>query len=299
MNGVSASEIRRIYADLGEDVSAREDRLREDLPIGTTAGVHAHLDRVVDDWEAGRKSLRTVPVCDVYARHLGRPLEDSMTRLLVGLDAAVNVLDDIIDTPDLSPEARVALTVNAAFSAVLIAENCPRDARDAVRDRLRDYFTALFQVPMVERRLLASMRAAANRTEALSAAEQVYAYRARDIDAFARVPASVSRLDPDVERRLLGDLRAYRARRLLFKDIRDVERDLADGDATPVIHLLRRHDDAGGAADAVLNLYGRFSYSERGRGAYGDALRSAEDPPDDLRAALSDSREAVAASDAP
>jgi len=294
----NSDEIGQIYVDLAEDISAREERLREELPIETTAEIHTHLRSVVDDWETGRKSLRTVPVCAVYAHELDRPLGESLKHLLTGLDASVNVLDDIIDTQDLSPQVRIGLTVNAAFSAVLLAEHCPPDERNEIRERLRDYFTALFQIPLVEQRLFATMAAAEDGNRRHQAAKQIYAYRSRDIDAFTNIAAVVTDLNGETEQRLRHDLRTYRARRLLFKDIRDVERDLRDDDMTPVVHLLQHHDTIEDVLDAVTDLYRRFSYSEEGNERYGEILGELETAPDDLHSVLSEAKDHVDADEA-
>ena len=125
---------------------------------------------------------------------------------------------------------------------MLLAEHSPPDARDKIRDRLRDCVTALFQIPLVEQRLFALMADAADEHQRHKAATQIYVYRSRDIDAFADITALVTELTAESTQRLRHDLRTYRARRLLFKDIRDVERDLRDDDMTPVIHLLKYHD---------------------------------------------------------
>ncbi|MFB6139954.1 MAG: hypothetical protein ABEJ26_05920 [Halosimplex sp.] len=294
---VRPESVRRRYRELADDVRDRERRIRGDLPVETTAGIHAHLRGVVTDWETGRKSLRTVPVCNAVARQVGRSPGDDLTAVLTALDASVNVLDDVIDTRELSPRTRVALTANAAFSAAFLAENCPPDSRAAVGSRLREYFTALFQIPLVERELFAEMTDASEADSRTRAAERIYAYRARDIDAFVRIATLLSDVDADCGRRLLGDLRAYRARRLLFKDIADVERDLADGDVTPVVHLLDRHDSAEAVADSVEELYGRFPYSDAGAERYGDVLAELEDPPTDLRSAVREAGDHLAAAD--
>lgn len=295
---INSDEIWQIYGSLAEDVSAREEQLRQELPIETTAEIHSHLRSVVDDWETGRKSLRTVPVCAVYAQELGKPLEEQLKKSLVGLDASVNVLDDIIDTQELPPQARISLTVNAAFSAVLLAEHCPSDSSNEIRERLRDYFTALFQIPLVEQRLFASMTDADDRSQRHQAAKQIYAYRSRDIDAFADIAAVVTNTNTETEQRLRQDLRTYRARRLLFKDIRDVERDLRDEDMTPVIHLLEHHNTTETALDEVTELHRSFSYSEDGHKQYGQILRELETPPNNLSSLLSEAKEYVSADEA-
>jgi hypothetical protein len=290
---VGSDEIGQLYADLAEDVSLRERQLQEELPIESTAEIHTHLRGVVNDWGSGRKSVRTVPVCEAYTQELGRPLEESLKQLLTGLDASINVLDDIIDTQELTPQVRIGLTVNAAFSAVLLAENCPPGTREEVGNQLREYFTALFQIPLVERRLFASMEDAETEDQRQQAAEQIYAYRSRDIDGFADIAAVATNLDPGTKERVRRDLRTYRARRLLFKDIRDVERDLRDEDMTPVIQLLQHHETTEETVEAVLDLYGRFSYSEIGKERYGSRLNRLEEKPDDLQSLLSVAEERV------
>lgn len=290
---VSRREVRRIYADLAEDVSVRERRLGEDLPVDTTADIPARLRETIDKWKRGQKSLRTVPVCNVYARHCDGTVADSMKRTLTGLDATINMLDDIIDTQGLTKRSKVALTLNVAFSSVLMVEGCPPDARAEINDVLLEYFTAVFQIPLVERELLERMTRASSPGERLDAATSFYAYRSRDIDAFARLPATTRDMDPAVEERLLEDLRSYRGRRLIFKDIRDVERDLADGDTTPVIYFLRTCDGTEEIVDVIRDLHSRFTYSGAGRRSYGDVLEELEDAPDDLHAAIRDTRETI------
>lgn len=290
---IGSDEIGQLYSDLAEDVSTRERQLREELPIESTAEIHAHLRGVVEDWKNGRKSVRTVPVCEVYRLEIGEPLEESLIQLLTGLDASINVLDDIIDTQELTPQVRIGLTVNAAFSVVLLVENTPPRARDEVGNQLREYFTALFQIPLVEQRLFALMEDAETEDQRQQAAEQIYAYRSRDIDAFADIAAVVSDLDTETKPRVRHDLRTYRARRLLFKDIRDVERDLRDDDMTPVIQLLRHHETTDEIVAAVMDLYRRFSYSEVGNKRYGDRLDELEGEPDDLESVLREAEEHV------
>lgn len=290
---VGSDEIEQLYADLAEDVSTRERQLREELPIESTAEIHAYLFGVVKDWKNGRKSVRTVPVCEVYTQELGKPLEESLKQLFAGLDASINVLDDIIDTQELTPQVRIGLTVKVAFSAVLLAENCPPRTRDEVGNQLREYFTALFQIPLVEQRLFASMEDAETEDQRQQAAEQMYVYRSRDIDAFVNIAAVVTDLDTETKMRVRHDLRTYRARRLLFKDIRDVERDLRDNDMTPVIQLLQHHETTDEIVAAVMDLYRRFSYSEVGNERYGERLYELEGKPDDLESLLTEAEERV------
>lgn len=290
---VPRRKIRRIHSELARDVSVREQDLGRSLPIDATANVAERLRDTIDNWESGRKSIRTLPACNVYARHCERPVPESIMRTLTGLDATVNVLDDIIDTRDLTKQSKVTFTANAAFSAVLMLESCSPRSRDEINDILLEYFTALFQIPLVERKLFDQLREARSSSERRKAAENFYAYRSRDIDAFARLPATAMGVTADEEERFLRDLRAYRSRRLLFKDIRDVERDLDDDDITPVIHFLRTCETTDGVVNAIEDLHGRFTYSDLGQRRYGDILEALEDPPEDLHSVVRNTRNVV------
>ncbi|MFB6127892.1 MAG: hypothetical protein ABEJ79_11445 [Halolamina sp.] len=290
---VSRHEVRRVYADLADDVSAREQALADVLPVDAAAGLSDSLWEVVDNWESGRKSLRTVPACNVYACHSEQPLGDGLIRTLTGLDATINLYDDIIDTRELSTRSKVALTVNAALAGVLTTDGCPPAAKPAVTEALFDYFTTVFQIPPVERELLGEMATVDSQRERRAAAERFYAYRSRDIDALARIPAAVLDVDDGAAQRLLEDLRTYRCRRLLFKDIRDVERHLADGDTTPVLHLLQTADQTSDVVEAIEDLYARFTYSTSGQVVYGDVLMQLESPPEDLGNTVRQARESV------
>lgn len=290
---VGDDEIYRIYRDLIEDISIREEKHRDEIPIEGTAELPTHLDDIVNDWETGRKSLRTVPVANVYAEEFERSLEESVLRTLTGLDATVNVLDDIIDSQSPTPESRVRLTVNAAFSSVLVAENLPTENRDQANDLLRQYFTALFQIPLVERRLFDEMKAVASDPEREAAAVKSYSYRARDIDIFARLPAISSGVEPDIEQRLVQDLRTYRARRLLFKDIYDVPRDLSDGDITPIIHVLRNGRSVDETVETIERIYAEFEYTNKGIQQYGSILKHLEGIPSDINTLLQGAKRTV------
>ncbi len=292
---VEPEEIHAIYLVIADEIFVHEESLRDSLPIDTTAGISTHLTELVDCWNDARKSIRTTPTANVYARELGDPPDPSILRVLVGLDAEVNVLDDIIDTKDLPTERRVALTANAAFASILIAESVPPAHRETIATVLREYFTALFQIPLVEARLFEKLRDAATLTARREAAREIYAYRARDIDAFARIPAIVFGLDEETKQRLLSDLRAYRAHRLLYKDIHDVSRDLADDDMTPVVALLTAYDSIETIMTEVEQIYDHFEYTTTGKTRYKDVLNELEESPDDLATLLREKQQLVRA----
>jgi len=294
---VEPEELYAIYLEIADEIFADEESLQNSLPIDTTAGVSRYLSEVVDCWSDARKSLRTIPTANVYACELGDLPDQSILQTLVGLDAEVNVLDDIIDTEDLPTERRIALTANAAFASMLIAESVPTAHREAIATVLREYFTGLFQIPLVEARLLEQVRNAATTTAQREATREIYAYRARDIDAFARIPALVFGLDEQTKQRVISDLRTYRAHRLLYKDIHDVSRDLADDDMTPVVALLTAYDSIETITAEVEQIYDRFEYTATGKTRYRDVLVELEEPPNDLEALLREQQQLVRTAD--
>jgi len=149
------------------------------------------------------------------------------------------------------------------------------------------YLTDLFQIPIVEQNAVETIQTATDHEKAVNAAHRCYAYRARDIDAFARIPAHIYNPDEPTTEQLISDLHTYRARQLLFKDIRDVERGLHD-DPTPVIAFMEQAPDAPTVRDTVEDLYRSFNYSDASAGVYQQQLAGQEHRPTDLLTAIED-----------
>lgn len=180
-------DLRQQYEALCTEIGDREQAIAEDVPGDAVFGLEETLKRTVNQWETGTKSFRAVPVAEAYEAYLGEELSDGIKRALVGLDANINVLDDIIDTTEPGTEEKVAMTANAAFSSVLAFGNIPDDHREAVVDAAYQYLTELFQIPQVEQYTHQQLEAVDAPDEALVAIFDSYAYRARDINGFARL----------------------------------------------------------------------------------------------------------------
>jgi hypothetical protein len=288
---VDPQDIHQIYQELADDVRMREQALADEVPVDATAKLAALLEQVVTDWESGRKSLRAVPVLTVYQNHLDEPVSDDIKCLLTGLDALINVLDDIVDTPDAPTKLRIRLAFNAAIAPPLFWRHVPPVHTDELGDLLMQYLVEVFQIPLVENKLLDRFQAADSRRQRLQTARELYAYRARVIGAFAKIPAVVHDVDAETTSRIVGDLCAFRARQLLFKDIHDVERDVRDDDETPVSWLLEHEFEMAMITSFISDLYGEFSYSEAGREAYGELLYLLEGHPEDVEQLLVEQQE--------
>ena len=99
------------------------------------------------------------------------------------------------------------------------------------------------------------------------------------------VPAVVYEIPADVVARLRRDLHAFRARYLLFEDLRHVDRDRVEGHENPAVALAGQVDD-GVAVGLFETVYGAFVYSDAGVREYGDLLDRLERRPDDLASAV-------------
>ena len=259
-----------IYNELVEDVREREQELQEnDLSDREVTGVSRLLERPPETWENDKKSLRTAPSVFVYEES-GHEVDEQTRELLTGLDASINVLDDIIDTQDLGKREKVQLTANAAFSGMLSFTNTPYEYRNEVQDVVTQYLTELFQIPMVEEEEIDNIRHAETVDGTIEPSRTSYSYRARDIDAFAQIPSLLN--DKEYPNQLTEDLQNFRAKELIIKDVHDVTRDLQDNDITPIIELMNKADSKQEAYAAVERLIESFDYSKQGKEEYAEEL---------------------------
>lgn len=286
-------DLRQKYEELCTEIGDRERALVEDVPGNSVFGLEETLQRTVRRWQNGTKSFRALPVAEAYEAYLNDDLSDGIKRALVGLDANINILDDIIDTTDLGTEEKVAMTANAAFSSVLAFGSIPHDHQQAMVEASYQYLTELFQIPHVEQYTHHQLEATEAPDEALDTIIDSYAYRARDINGFAHIPATQYNIPEADAARIQHDLKTYRAHQLVFKDLHDVERDLRDDDPTPITVALEHYDDPDAVVKLVETVYDDFQYSEEGEQTYGDRLIALENQPDTVLDAVKQGMEQV------
>jgi hypothetical protein len=286
------------YRRMENDVHSREDELTGELPVEDSTGLKRALREQRHRWETGRKSLRSVPVLNAYETVVDESVvsKRSLVRVLLGLDTTINVLDDIIDTPGAGSSLRLQHTINLAFAQTLTIGEVPAEHRDEVGDMLRQYLTEIFQIPTVETRLLNSLEQTPHSDieRRLELATAIQEWRGNGISAFARLPTYYLKEPPvDVES-IIADLRALRARQLLYKDIADVERDLEDDDPTIVTVLLQ---DPGvsipEAVEFLEAIHNQFSYVAPGGDRYREILTTLERKPGELETALDDAATSI------
>jgi len=276
-----------------DTVEEHERVLEHDILDGDAFGVHTSLERPLQSWETGRKSFRTCPVLQVYEAVRDDPISDAVKRTLTGLNATINVLDDIIDTRNLEKPDKIKLTANVAFAGMLAFTNIPASQRDRVVDTIIQYLTELFQIPLVEARSLTAIQEATSIDEIVQASSTCYAYRSRDINAFATLSGILHGMDDELLSQLADDLRVYRAHELIFKDITDIQVDLRDGDPTPIIAIIEHSSHPRKVEHFITRIYDQFEYSNVSRDIYRQELRSLEREPDDLTEQIAEQMDIV------
>ena len=254
MNEVK-QELKEIYEELVEEVETEEDRIEDDLLDNSRSfGVNELLERPPNTWSSGKKSLRSEAVVPVYESFLDDELPREVKKSLVGFDAYINSLDDIIDTDELDEMEKVELTANTAFSGMMAFFNT--DNSSGVDEMTINYLSELFQIPMVEQRAINNMRDTDNKEEVLNAAANSYEYRSRDMDWFARLPKQEVGSENE---NIVEDLRDYRAIELLVKDLYDIPRDLEDNQVTPAMLIMSKFSQEE-SIELIETLYDRLDY---------------------------------------
>lgn len=281
-SSVIADEVAAVYESLARAVDTVDDGLDQpsvddfDLAVPPVAG---QLQLPLDLWDSSRKPTRTVPALVAYDRPLEPDGADDLRRLLVGLDVLVTMLDEFVDADRSESSYRHQVAVNVAFASFLSFTSLPDD-EGAATDTVLRYLVETARIPTVERAAQRELETIDTWERARELIRFVYAYRARDISVFGRLPALVADVDDRTAERIVSDLETYRAHYLLFDDIRDVREDVRNGIETPVVWLLQTYDDLDEITDSFVEIFQEFEYAET---PYRAHLRELEREPDDVR----------------
>jgi len=275
-----ADEVEEVYYSLMRTVRTREADGETPL-LDRAAGdeVSSSLSLPIELWTAGLKPTRTVPALVAYDVHVDRELFDDLSRVLVGLDVLVAMLDEFIDSKQTERRYRTDLAINIAFASLLSFGSVPESKRDAVNDAILDFLVETAQIPRIEHAVYQELTAADSPESAMDLVLSAYRYRARDISVFGRIPAIIYDVDERTARRIERDLQTYRAHYLLFDDLRDVREDRRNDTQTPVTWLVSVCDGPDEVAQYLEAVYEEFEYSEA---AYTEQLRESEDEPGTL-----------------
>jgi|GEM_PF-2146786 hypothetical protein len=290
---ITPETIYRRYEALAQRVATEEEDLLPGLPIEDTQRLDDVLRGCITDWENERKSLRTTAVVNALGHAVDGTVPTVCLDVLVSLDAVINVLDDIIDDSAPSKADKIGYTANAAFATTLLYGSLPDSVRERATEQLFEYLTQLFQTPRVESELLAGMQRKTSREDQVAVATEIYQYRGLDIDAFVELAlllytdSTQSDMEPSVRQALHEDLVTYRARRLLFKDVYDIQRDYRDDDVTPVLARVEATGDPAVVETFITDISNQFSYSAHSHDTYRSLLLYLERRPESLSEELS------------
>ena len=260
-------DVRRLYRTVREDVRDTEGAGPTPPVDIDTATPTASLGLPLELWESGAKPSRAAAGLLVTDPHLSQSERRLVEPILVGLDVLIAMLDESIDTRAGSDHGRLDLAVNIAFGSLLSFSTIPDRLTEPVVDQLQRYFVTVAKIPVVEHRVQKRLATVESPAAGMDLVRSCYAYRAWDISAFGQIPALVAGLGDDTAGRLVSDLRAYRARYLLFDDVRDVQEDVEHGTETPVVWLLRTCDSPAAVERRLFEIYRTFTYVDTDRGA--------------------------------
>lgn len=98
-------------------------------------------------------------------------------QILLGLDANINTLVDVIDTRRLSTDNKVDPSIVIAFASAYGLSHVPVEYHEALMGRYYDYLVKLFQISQVERKLISRFQAADTDRERQDVAYEFYQYR--------------------------------------------------------------------------------------------------------------------------
>ncbi len=274
-------ELLEIYREFLPDRVNKLESGIEKIPdeLGTS-GVWKILEEPLNKWKKNRKSLRTLPVVNVYNNVLDEKLSNSVVESLLCLDAWIGSMDDEIDTKNISKRDKIFNICNTAFSGGIGILNLPEGEKEGLRNLFFEYLTELFQIPNVEKKTLLAIKEAKSDVREVKFVRSFYSYRSIDIDLFAKIPGIVNDIDDKVFGTVVKDLEVFRARELILKDIVDVERDLKDEDFTALMVLMDKYDDFDKVIGEVEDVLNYFSYSDFSRGKYRKVLKKLEENKD-------------------
>lgn len=270
-----------IYDRIINDISSFESDIESDLPIEQSMQMPKLLDKTAANLASGRRTARSVPAVNLYSNLAAEEISTMLIEALVGLDVVVNAADDIIDIEQLDRNQSAIVAANALFGHTFLLDNPA--LTHAVGATLREYYTALAQIPRVERELQKSLRQADSREERISITYDVYEYDAIDIDVFATIPGKELDISDETAELARDGLRCFRARHLLLEDLRHIERTLRQGDTNPVLYLVQNSEPADAAAEITAALE-RFEYPDGTPEV--ELLRTLERRPVDIEAAI-------------
>lgn len=222
------------------------------VPLEEKVSAENILKKTVEDWKNSRKTLRTIPTLELLEEKFSKEIDEKLVKALTALDLQINTLDDIVDTKDPEKEERIKMATQAAYSPLLLQQNL--DEKEEIIQTLSRYYYQTLQTTKIEGKKLEELKRAGKDQKIIEAAEQSYQYRARDIEIFGEVVGSYLELEEEKKGELIAELKDLRAIEILWKDLRDIERDIQDEDPTPIIVLMEKFE-VSKAYEIIASIY--------------------------------------------
>lgn len=269
-------EIEKIIQEYAEKIGKREEYLEG--KVKEILGLEEILKRPIEDLKSGRKSSRVIPALVAFERYSGE-IPESLKRTLIGFDIYIDALDDVVDTKNTDKLKRVEQTARMSHSLPLIIGGLGNLNLNKVNDGLAQYLTNLFQIPGVEKDSIEKIKKSNSHEEKIKHSKYCYDFRSKVMDGFGIIPATYFELNPKETNNILNDLRTYRARHLLFKDIEDAERDIEDEDTKPILEITKEDPNP---EKTIEKLYNSFGYSPQSEETYKKDLIKLEGKPKNL-----------------
>jgi hypothetical protein len=285
--------MQREFTSYAKQLRDREDDITDHLPITDPKGVYKPILAAVERWGTEDRGLRTIPVLNVYQEVSASPISEEAQRMMTGLDAFVEAYSVLIRDDSLSAKRQANLALTIAYSQSYFFQHVPAEYEETICDGVAEYLTDVAQLAPIRETLTDQLRGATADAEAAIALRETYAQTARDIWLFADLPALL--LDMDAERadRVRSDLLTFRARYLLYEDLRKIESSVEHQRTNPLAHLLSERDSASDVALLLDSVMDSFHYTQKGASEYGDLLEDLEERPEDVHESVREAMQLV------
>lgn len=202
-------------------------------------------NELTEKWKSGKKCIRTLSAVKAFPEYS----MDSL-KLLISIDAIVNILDDLLDENLEEHVQNVYILEIIRILAYYHYQN----TNDVLRYHIGNYFNKGIIIALLEKHFYDLIKNENRDKKLLEIAINVYNIRSLDIDIFIEIPllASNTIQCKDV---VLKVARIFRALELIKKDFLDVKHDLENGQETLFTMFWNRKNDLRKLISKLIDQY--------------------------------------------
>ena len=175
-------------------------------------------NKLIEKWKSGKKSLRTFTVVKAFPKEYVKS-----TRLMLLIDATINILDDLIDE-NLEEKEKKFYIVELLK---VLSEHQIMASNTEERKQLSTYLIKCIAIALLENLYYNLIKDMDIYDDILSNSNIIYDTRSLDMDIFIQIPL-LGKEGVSIEDIMIVG-RAYRALELLKKDMLDYEHDVEHG----------------------------------------------------------------------